>query len=226
MLLSSSQLLELIVILCNAHGFFYAISRTRSALAHAQSKSGPVRPDSVPTRFNSAPFCAVQISVFALIPVVYTFTVVGAGLQRPPWMYAIAFPEVIFGIRVEGFWKNTLRVLACVVNISLRRISDAVYEHLGDQYHPIGRREKPRVVQTGPYAWVRHPLYALGVLNQVLLSLMFWSYVPLFAIVPTVVVFGVKIRVEEEAIQRDDVVREEYRKYMRKVPSKLIPHVW
>jgi len=80
--------------------------------------------------------------------------------------------------------------------------------------------------------------------NQVLLSLMFWSYVPLFMIVATTVVFGIKIRIEvlpvlelgdiyswvfvrqEEAIQRDDVVREEYRKYMRKVPARLIPLVW
>ena len=141
MLLSSSQLLELIVVLCSAQGFFYAISRTRSALAHAQSISGPVRPDSVPA-LSSAPFTAVQVIVVFLVPTVYIFTVVGAGLQWPLWMYAFAFPEVIFGVRVEGFWKNTLRVLACVVNISLRRISDSVYEHLSDQYHPIGVRAR------------------------------------------------------------------------------------
>ena len=125
----------------------------------------------------------------------------------------------------------------------------------GDQ-----RREKPRVVQTGPYAWVRHPLYryahypisttsrlmrcSLAVFQTALWSLMFWSYVPLFMIFATVAVFGYKISLEvlpilglgniyswivvcqEEVIQRDDGIREEYRAYMRKVPARLVPYVW
>jgi hypothetical protein len=134
---SPSQLFELFVVLYNAYGFLYAFTKLRSASAHAQSKSGPVRPDTLPARF-SALLLAAQVIVCGLIPATYTFTVAGAGFQQPPWMNAFTLPNVV--------WKNALRVLACVASISLNSITDNVFEHLGDQYHPIGVR--PRSVFT------------------------------------------------------------------------------
>ena len=86
--------------------------------------------------------------------------------------------------------------------------------------------------------------HSLAVLKTPIWSLMFWSYVPLFMIFATAAVFGYKISLEvlpilelgniyswvfvcqEEVIQRDDVIREEYRAYMRKVPARLVPYVW
>ena len=136
---SSTRLLELFVVLCNVRVFVYAFSKVRSVSAHAQSKSGPVRPDTLPTRF-SALFTAAQVIVALLIPAIYTFTIVGAGLQQPPWMNAFALPNVVSGVVLEGVWKNVLRVIACVANISLNNISDSAFEHLSDQYHPIGVR--------------------------------------------------------------------------------------
>ena len=136
---SSSQLVELFVVLYNAHGFLYAFSRVRAATALAQSKSGPVRPDTLPPRF-SVLLTVAQVIVAFLIPVVYTFTVVGAGLQQPSWMNAFALPNVISGVRLEGVWKNVLRMLACVASVSLRSVTNSVFEHLSDQYHPIGVR--------------------------------------------------------------------------------------
>ena len=134
---SPSQLLELFIVLFNAQGFLYGFSRVRSASAHAQSKSGPVRPDTLPSRF-SVLLMAAQVIVCFLIPVIYVFSVVGAGLQQPPWMNALALPNVVSGVRLEGVWKDVLRVLACVASFSLRSISDNVFVHLSDQYHPIG----------------------------------------------------------------------------------------
>ncbi|KAH0833447.1 hypothetical protein J3R83DRAFT_12562 [Lanmaoa asiatica] len=226
MLLSSSQLLELFVFLCTADHFRYGISKIGAAFALAESKSGPVRPDSMPTRLRVALFGLLQAFITFLVPMVYSFAIVTARFQRPQWMNAFALPEVILGVNVEGTWKNTVRVLVCVAGIAMRRLSDDAFEHLGDQYHPIGRREKPRVVQTGPYAWVRHPLYTMWLVQGVLWSLVFWSYAPLYVLLATVAVLAVKIPIEEEAIQRDEAMREEYRAYMKKVPSKLVPHVW
>ncbi|KAH0833448.1 hypothetical protein J3R83DRAFT_12563 [Lanmaoa asiatica] len=222
---SSSQLLELFVFLCTADHFRYGISKIGTASALAESKSGPVRPDSMPTRLSTL-ITSFQVLTHFLVPTIYSFAVVNARFQQPPWMNVLALPDVVFGIEVEGMWKNTLRVLACVASIAFQRLSDDAFEHLGDQFHTIGRREKPRVVQTGPYAWVRHPLYATWLLHEILWSLMFWSYAPLFALVATATVFAVKIPIEEEAIQRDEAMREEYRAYMKKVPSKLVPRVW
>ena len=139
MSLSPNQLLELFVVLCSVHGFLYAFSKIRSVSAHAQSKSGPVRPDTLPTRCFAL-FTAAQVIVCFLTPAIYIFTVVGAGFQQPPWMNALALPNVVSGVSLEGVWKNVLRALACVASISLRIISDNVFEHLSDQYHPIGVR--------------------------------------------------------------------------------------
>ncbi|KAN0092639.1 hypothetical protein V8E55_003423 [Tylopilus felleus] len=225
-MLSSTQLLELFVVLCTAHHHLSGLSRVRSAFVHAQAKSGPVRLDTVPAGLLGTPFTALQAIVCVLLPMIYVFSVAAAGFQQPLWMNALALPEVAFGIRLEGIWKNTARVLACLAAIPLQSVGANVFEHLGDQYHPIGRREKPRVVQTGPYAWVRHPLYSLAIVHTALLSIRFWSYAPLYASVVVAVVFSIKIPIEEEAILRDDGIREEYRAYMRKVPTRLVPYVW
>ncbi|KAF8124805.1 hypothetical protein EV363DRAFT_701465 [Boletus edulis] len=226
-MLSSTQLVELFIVLSTLHTFRYTVSRVRSAFAHAQAKGGPVRPDTVPTGLRGTLFTALQLIVCFLIPMGYMLAVVVYGLQQPPWMSAFALPDVVFGVNLEGgFWKHLLRVLACATGLLGNRISESAFEHLGDQYHPIGRRERPRVVQTGPYAWVRHPLYSLALLQGVSQSLVFWSYVPLFALVAVAGVFAIKINIEEEVIQRDDAIREEYRAYMRKVPARLVPYVW
>ncbi|KAF8124763.1 hypothetical protein EV363DRAFT_1403047 [Boletus edulis] len=208
---SSTQLLELFVVLCNVDSFRHASFTVRSSLMRAQAKSGPVRPDSTPTRL-SVLISPLQAFVLFLVPTTYVLSVVWTGFHQPQWMNALAFPEVVFGVRLEGTWKNALR--------------ESVFKHLGDQYHFIGRREKPRVVQTGPYALVRHPLYTVALFQVPLQCLMFWSYVPLFALVATAALIAIKIPIEEEAIQRDAAIREEYRAYMRKVPARLVPYVW
>ncbi|KAN0092638.1 hypothetical protein V8E55_003422 [Tylopilus felleus] len=127
--------------------------------------------------------------------------------------------------------------------VLMKGVAADVHKHLGDQYHPIEvrtslllsvfpnftgnqRREKPRVVQTGLYACVRHPLYSLAILQTTLLSFMFWSYPPLYVSIAVAIIFMVKIPIEEEVILRDGGIIEKYRAYMQKVPARLMPYVW
>ncbi|KAF8556524.1 hypothetical protein OG21DRAFT_618170 [Imleria badia] len=222
---SSSQLLELFVVLCTADHYRYAFSKIGDASAHARLKSGPVRPDSMPTRL-SVLITPLQGFTHFIVPTIYIFSVLSVGFHQPQWMHSLALPDVVNGVQLEGLWKNAVRVLACVASIALQTLSDYAFEHLDDQFHPIGRREKSRVIQTGPYAWVRHPLYALSLLQAALWCLMFWSYAPLLAVLATAAIFVVKIRIEEEAMLRDEAIKEEYCAYMIKVPAKLVPHVW
>ncbi|KAF8120353.1 hypothetical protein EV363DRAFT_1190881 [Boletus edulis] len=62
------------------------------ASAYARSKSGPVRPDSMPTRLSIliTPF---QGFVQFLVPTVYMISVIAAGTNRPRWMHALALPD-------------------------------------------------------------------------------------------------------------------------------------
>ena len=139
-MLSSNQLLELFVILWTVDRFRYAFSKSRSALLHAEAKSGPVRPDTLPNGFWDVPFTILQAIACFLIPAVYILSVLAAGLQQPTWTNALALPDVMFGIELEESRKIVFRVFACVWCISMDSVMDKVFEHLGDQFHPIGVR--------------------------------------------------------------------------------------
>jgi protein-S-isoprenylcysteine O-methyltransferase Ste14 len=81
-----------------------------------------------------------------------------------------------------------------------------------------------RVVQSGPYRFVRHPAYAgsLLTLAGVGFALQSWGAVLLIACVFTLV-FGYRIRVEEHALVGS--LGEEYVSYSRRV-KRLIPFVF
>ncbi|KAG8212896.1 hypothetical protein J3R82DRAFT_11237 [Butyriboletus roseoflavus] len=134
---SSSQILEFFIVLCTAHHYRYDITSFRSASAHAESKSGPVQSASMPTRLYRF-ITPLQAFTYFLFPTIYIFAVVNDRFQQPSWMDAFALPEMVGGVKVDGIRKNAVRVLACVATIALQRLSDDVFEHLGDQFHPIG----------------------------------------------------------------------------------------
>ncbi|KAG8212852.1 hypothetical protein J3R82DRAFT_11169 [Butyriboletus roseoflavus] len=125
-------------------------------------------------------------------PLVYVGALVLNGFQPPEWMTRFAFSSEM----MDSTSRNASRVVACVANFALRSLTSSTFEHLGDQWHVIGRREKSRVVKTGPYAWVRHPGYSSVLLQQALWSIMFWSYIPLVALGITASAFAIKMPIE------------------------------
>lgn len=141
---SSSQLLELFVVLCTADYYRYDFSKIADAAAYARSKSGPVRPDSMPTPL-SVHITMFERLTYLLVPTTYIVAVVSLGLQQPRWMNALALPEVVAGFGMEGLLKNAMRVLASVASIALQSLADDAFEHLGDQFHHIGVRTQRSV---------------------------------------------------------------------------------
>lgn len=80
-----------------------------------------------------------------------------------------------------------------------------------------------RVITTGPYAIIRHPMY-LGVTLMFLatpLALGSWWAVPVFLLVPVFLVF--RIRNEEEVLIHE---LPGYADYCQNVKYRLIPRVW
>jgi protein-S-isoprenylcysteine O-methyltransferase Ste14 len=80
-----------------------------------------------------------------------------------------------------------------------------------------------RVCSTGPYQYVRHPMYVAVILSVVCLPVAMGS---LFALVPALVIVGLFIlrtSLEDKTLQAELLG---YKEYARKVRFRLIPGVW
>lgn len=80
-----------------------------------------------------------------------------------------------------------------------------------------------RVISSGPYALVRHPMY-LGVLAMYLpTSLALGSYWGLIVALPLIPLMGARMLNEEKVLSAE---LPGYREYMQKVRYRLIPGLW
>jgi len=80
-----------------------------------------------------------------------------------------------------------------------------------------------KVVSTGLYGLVRHPMYTGNVIMMVGIPLALGSYWGLVFVVPGLIVLALRIRDEEELLKED---LDGYRDYTRNVRYRLVPHVW
>jgi len=91
---------------------------------------------------------------------------------------------------------------------------------------PAVRIQKVRghhVIDTGPYAIVRHPMYAAAILYLVGLPLMLGSWIGL-AVVPFLVLGFAPRAVREERMLAHELPG--YAEYMTRVRWRLVPHIW
>lgn len=83
--------------------------------------------------------------------------------------------------------------------------------------------EKQKVIDTGPYAIVRHPMYLgmglLYVMSPLALG-SYWAMIPAVLIIPILIA---RILNEEKVLVRDLHGYEEYR---RKVKFRMLPYLW
>ena len=80
-----------------------------------------------------------------------------------------------------------------------------------------------QVISTGPYAIVRHPMYASGLLMLLGTPLAlgsYWGLVPVAAMAP----FLIWRLFDEERLLRDQLAG--YREYQQKVRHRLLPWIW
>jgi protein-S-isoprenylcysteine O-methyltransferase Ste14 len=80
-----------------------------------------------------------------------------------------------------------------------------------------------RVIATGPYAVVRHPMYSAAVLAYGAIPLALGSRAGLWGIALPVVVLAVRILFEERILRRD---LPGYSDYMMRVRFRLVPFFW
>ena len=80
-----------------------------------------------------------------------------------------------------------------------------------------------KIIDTGPYAVVRHPMYAAGILMYMFIPIAlgsFWAMIPLL-LLPVMLIF--RLLDEEKALIKG---LKGYKRYMKKVKYRLIPWIW
>jgi protein-S-isoprenylcysteine O-methyltransferase Ste14 len=91
---------------------------------------------------------------------------------------------------------------------------------------PVVKIQKERghsVISTGPYRYVRHPMYAGALLFFVGMSLLLGSWWGLVPVLVLAFVFGVRVPMEEEALRTG---LDGYDEYAQRVRYRLVPFVW
>ncbi|KAK7438393.1 hypothetical protein VKT23_018007 [Stygiomarasmius scandens] len=218
--LSHTQGVEAIVAGSTLLSFGAVIARQRQFYLKSEVHGGRII--SLPTSTLGrlvTPFHAVTVAV---VPLSYLGAVLSNGLQQPQWYQETGFgPETDLTVGIGG--KAMIRTLASLGIVALTWFHDAAVRALGKQLHYIGVREKANVVSTGPYAYVRHPIYTFSLAQMALFSVSFWSWVPLAGLAITLPAFLYKINVEEKLMEDELKLYVEYKK---SVPCRLIPYVW
>jgi len=87
----------------------------------------------------------------------------------------------------------------------------------------IGVETDQKVIDTGPYAHVRHPMYAGALLLILAVPLALGAWLWTLLGIPFSFVLAWRLLDEERILRRD---LPGYIEYMRRVPYRLIPHVW
>ena len=80
-----------------------------------------------------------------------------------------------------------------------------------------------KVVSTGLYGLVRHPMYVGALIMMIGMPLALDSYWGLVAVIPGVLVFALRITDEEKALHQE---LDGYDEYTQKVHYRLVPGVW
>jgi len=227
----------------------YTISQTYPIFKAAETHAGRIKrspalvndatQDGDGSPLHLSPLTKLQLAVFGqavgkfLPPIVYWTSGLRHMWGRPAWRSRWSFPVPM---RRTGFWGmtaavrvervNWLRVVGVVLAVGIELFQCGVIKTLGDQFHMIGVRERPRLVDGGAFRMVRHPMYSGTIAVHFAWAIAFWSWLPIYALPITVVSSLVKIPIEERVMEEDPELGPQYRAYKRRVPWRLIPYVW
>lgn len=83
--------------------------------------------------------------------------------------------------------------------------------------------KEQKLITTGPYSVIRHPMYAGVILMIIFMPIALGSYWALMFFVPVIALVILRIFNEEEVLLRD---LKGYSEYVKKVKYRLIPCVW
>ena len=84
-------------------------------------------------------------------------------------------------------------------------------------------QDNQKVIDTGLYGIVRHPMYAVTILLFLTMPLILGSIISFIIFLAYPIIIGKRIRNEEKVLERE---LNGYSEYKKKVKYKVIPLVW
>ena len=84
-------------------------------------------------------------------------------------------------------------------------------------------QENQKVIDTGLYGIVRHPMYAVTILLFLVMPLVLGSIISFLVFLVYPIIIAKRIKNEEEVLEKD---LEGYSEYKKKVKYKMIPFIW
>ena len=152
---------------------------------------------------------ASTLAVFGSI--ILAFLIIQAAPQQAPWAAIHGDSWLVFGIGIAlALAAFAFRLWAMA---TLGRFFTAALTTTPDQ----------RVVQTGPYRYMRHPSYAAPLVIVLGAALTFANWLSLVAVVPVFLAYSYRIRVEEKLLIAE--LGRDYVDYCGRT-KRLIPFIY
>lgn len=138
----------------------------------------------------------------------------------------LGWRDLPWGVLTLRLWPRSLGAYLLGLALLVVGLGVAVWArvHLGRNWSgTVSVKEGHELIRTGPYAYVRHPMYAGAVWLFVGMPLALGSWWPIGLIVFVVPVLLWRLLDEERILERD---LRGYREYQKRVRHRLIPYVW
>lgn len=165
-------------------------------------------PDLLEKRLNAKEEEAAQKAVVALSALLFVGGFVVAGL------------DFRFGWSHVPLWAV---ILASVILLASYALYGEVMRENAYLSRTVEVQENQKVVDTGLYGVVRHPMYAVTLWLFLAIPVVLGSWWSLLCFLPYVAVLVVRIRNEERVLEEG---LEGYAEYKKRVKYRLLPFVW
>lgn len=165
-------------------------------------------PSLLKKRLNAKETQSEQRQVILLSGVMFLAAFISAGLS-------FRFQVLVLPFSVS--------VIAAVVFLAAYALYAEVLRENAYLSRTIEVQEEQKVIDTGLYGLVRHPMYMATVLLFLMMPLVLGSVISLLFMLGYVPIIVKRIRNEEDVLEKGLTG---YREYKKRVRYRLIPHIW
>lgn len=148
----------------------------------------------------------------------------GAVVAASALMFAAAF--ILAGLDFRFGWTHVpawVSGAACVVQLAAYALYAWVMRENAYLSRTVEVQPGQKVIDTGLYSVVRHPMYTATILLYLAMPLVLGSLISLAVMLAYPVLIVLRIRSEEAVLRRG---LEGYAAYCRRVKYRLIPFIW